>query len=136
MNQNGKVFYDKLTYIYLEMPNFLKKENELATHLDKWLYFIKNLNNLNDIPLIFTKDVVFMEAFNKAKLSGLSQDEYASYINSIKGYNDWMSVMDTKLEEAELRIKRDLAKSLKSNGVTLEIIQKTTQLSFEDIQNL
>ncbi|SFC95879.1 conserved hypothetical protein (putative transposase or invertase) [Flexibacter flexilis DSM 6793] len=23
-NQHGKVFYDKLTYIYLEMPNFLK----------------------------------------------------------------------------------------------------------------
>ena len=28
-NQNGKVFYDKLTYIYLEMPNFKKSETEL-----------------------------------------------------------------------------------------------------------
>lgn len=36
-NQNGKIFYDKLTYIYLEMPNFKKTEAELETRLDKWL---------------------------------------------------------------------------------------------------
>ena len=34
-NQNGKTFYDKLTYIYLEMPNFKITETELNTRLDK-----------------------------------------------------------------------------------------------------
>ncbi len=33
-----KVFYDKLTYIYLEMPKFKKTEDQLETHFDKWLY--------------------------------------------------------------------------------------------------
>ncbi|WP_353573267.1 Rpn family recombination-promoting nuclease/putative transposase, partial [Candidatus Albibeggiatoa sp. nov. BB20] len=33
-----KVFFDKLTYIYLEMPKFTKTEAELKTHYDKWLY--------------------------------------------------------------------------------------------------
>ena len=42
-NQNGKVFYDKLNYIYLEMPNFSKSEKELVTRLDQWLFFIKHL---------------------------------------------------------------------------------------------
>ena len=37
-NQNGKTFYDKLTYIYLEMPNFQLHEAELTTRLEKWLY--------------------------------------------------------------------------------------------------
>ena len=35
-NQNNKVFYDKLTFIYLEMPNFEKTEDQLETRLDKW----------------------------------------------------------------------------------------------------
>ncbi|TAG56012.1 MAG: Rpn family recombination-promoting nuclease/putative transposase, partial [Runella slithyformis] len=48
-NQNGKVFYDKLTYIYLEMPNFKKTESELETRLDQWLYFIKNLEDFQNI---------------------------------------------------------------------------------------
>src|ERR1700743_3031376 len=33
-NQHGKTFYDKLTYIYLEMPNFNKGEEQLKTRLD------------------------------------------------------------------------------------------------------
>jgi predicted transposase/invertase (TIGR01784 family) len=37
------VFYDKLTYIYLEMPKFSKTIDELETHFDKWLYIIQNL---------------------------------------------------------------------------------------------
>ena len=31
------VFYDKLTFICLQMPNFTKTEEELETHMDKWL---------------------------------------------------------------------------------------------------
>ena len=32
-NQNGKIFYDKLTFIYLEMPNFKQNENQLKTRI-------------------------------------------------------------------------------------------------------
>lgn len=34
-NQNNPVFYDKLTHLYLEMPNFVKLEKELFTRLDQ-----------------------------------------------------------------------------------------------------
>lgn len=43
-DQNNAVFYDKLTLIYLQMPNFAKSEHELKSNLDKWLFFIKNLD--------------------------------------------------------------------------------------------
>ena len=45
-----EVFYDKLTYIYLEMPKFRKTEQELVTDFDKWLYAIKNLATLMERP--------------------------------------------------------------------------------------
>jgi hypothetical protein len=38
-----EIFYDKLTYIYLQMPNFNKKPADLVTHFDRWLYVFKNL---------------------------------------------------------------------------------------------
>ena len=51
MDVNTKeVFYDKLTYIYLEMPKFLKTEEELETIVDKWLYALKNLPRLLERP--------------------------------------------------------------------------------------
>jgi predicted transposase/invertase (TIGR01784 family) len=62
-NQNGKTFYEKLTYIYLEMPNFKLAESQLKTRLDKWLYFIKYLEDFQKIPEIFS-DEVFSQAVN------------------------------------------------------------------------
>ena len=55
-NQHGKVFYDRLTYVYLEMPNFAKTESQLETRLDKWLYFIKHLEDFRAYrPFLGTK---------------------------------------------------------------------------------
>jgi predicted transposase/invertase (TIGR01784 family) len=34
-DQENRVFYDKLTFIYLEMPKFSKTESELETEFDK-----------------------------------------------------------------------------------------------------
>ncbi len=45
-----RVFYDKLTFIYLEMPKFNKDLDELETRFDKWLYVIRNLNRLDRLP--------------------------------------------------------------------------------------
>ncbi|MCQ2255060.1 MAG: Rpn family recombination-promoting nuclease/putative transposase, partial [Bacteroidaceae bacterium] len=48
--KSQKLFYDKLTYVYLEMPKFRKTEEELVTLMDKWLYAMKNLNSLMERP--------------------------------------------------------------------------------------
>ncbi len=48
--ETKKVFYNKLTFIYLEMPKFNKTIDELETRCDKWLYVLRNLNRLDIIP--------------------------------------------------------------------------------------
>ena len=82
-NQNGNIFYNKLTYIYLEMPNFKNTEIELKTRLDKWLYFIKNLEDFQTIPTIF-KDEVFTQAFEKAELAKFGQEDLEKYEMNFK----------------------------------------------------
>lgn len=134
-NQKGKVFYEKLTFIYLEMPNFKQKENELKTRLDKWLYFIKHLEDFQTIPTIF-KDEVFMQAFEKAEIAKFGQTERANYENSLKIYRDLKRVIDTAFEEGKLEGKLETAKSLKIMGVSLETIIAATGLSKEEIERL
>lgn len=149
-NQNGKVFYDKLTYIYLEMPNFLKKENELTTRLDKWLYFIKHLEELEQIPTIFNEDV-FTSAFEKAELSKLGYEDLEKYEMNLKYYRDYKNTVDTafddgKLEgllegrlegrlEGERKAKIETAKSLKALGVDVKTIADATGLSIDEVEN-
>ena len=93
-NQQNQVFYDKLKFIYIEMPNFTKEEHELITRLDKWLYFIKHLEDFQDIPLIF-KDAIFEEAFAKAEIINLSAEERMIYERNLKIYRDMYNVIDT-----------------------------------------
>lgn len=45
-----EVFYDKLTFVYLEMPKFNKREDELVTMFDKWLFVLRNLATLLERP--------------------------------------------------------------------------------------
>jgi predicted transposase/invertase (TIGR01784 family) len=130
-NQSGKVFYDKLTFIYLEMPNFNQTENKLETRLDKWLYFIKNLEDFQTIPTIFT-DEVFSQAFEKAELAKFGQLELANYENSLKIYRDLKGVIDTAFSDG----KSEVAKIMKSESEPIEKIMKYTGLTREEIEKL
>ena len=146
-NQHGKVFFDKLTYIYLEMPNFTKPENELTTRLDKWLYFIKNLEDFQNIPAIF-KDEVFTQAFEKAELANFKQDELDRYEYSLKVFRDNKATYDYAVETAfEEGINKGMtegisqgvlkvAKALKASGIPTDLIAETTGLSIDEIEKL
>ena len=48
--QTFEVFYDKLTFIFVELSRFRKKGPELRTHFDKWLYALKHMRTLKARP--------------------------------------------------------------------------------------
>jgi predicted transposase/invertase (TIGR01784 family) len=130
-NQNGQTFYDKLTFIYLEMPNFKQKEAELETRLDKWLYFIKHLEDFQTIPTIIA-DEVFNQAFEKAELAKFGQAELMSYENSLKTYRDLKGVIDTAFDEGKI----EMIKAFKKAGASIETIIQATGLTKEEIEKL
>jgi predicted transposase/invertase (TIGR01784 family) len=138
-NQNGKVFYDKLTYIYLEMPNVKLSENNLKTRLDKWLFFIKNLEDFQSMPTIFS-DEIFTKAFEKAELAKFGSLERDKYETSLKNYRDLKSVIDTAFDDGKLEgiieARIESARQLKALGVSIEIIMKSTNLTKTEIENL
>jgi predicted transposase/invertase (TIGR01784 family) len=134
-NQNGKTFYDKLTFIYLEMPNFKQLESQLETRLDKWLYFIKYLEDFQTIPTIFADDV-FSQAFEKAELAKFGQTELANYENSLKIYRDLKGIIDTAFYEGINEGVLKVAKNAKQMGLKIEDIIKLTGLSKEEIERL
>jgi predicted transposase/invertase (TIGR01784 family) len=114
-------------------------EIELNSRLDQWLFFIKNLEDFQSIPSIFS-DEIFTKAFEKAELAKFGQGDLDSYENSLKIYRDLKGVIDTAFDEGKQEGKEEgrieIAKSLKENGVPIEIISKTTGLSKDQIDQL
>lgn len=132
MDVNTKeVFYDKLTYIYLEMPKFQKTEGELVTMTDKWLYALKHMPDLLERPKAL-QERIFNKFFDVAEIAALSKEEYVKYLESEKVYYDNDGAIRTA--EAKGRAKERLAnaKALLGNGVPLEVIVKSLQLTDDE----
>jgi predicted transposase/invertase (TIGR01784 family) len=95
-----EVFYDKLTFIYFEMPKFNKTEEELVTSLDKWLYVFKHLHRLTSRPAKL-QGKIFERFFESAAIAKLNPSEYIAYEESMKVYRDLKNVIDTSYLEGE-----------------------------------
>jgi len=92
--ETKKVFYDKLTFIYLEMPKFNKTEDQLVTHFDKWLYLFKNLHRLHNRPKELQEEI-FNKLFETAEIAKFTKDEHNEYESSLKYYRDLRNSLDT-----------------------------------------
>ncbi|MBR1414684.1 MAG: Rpn family recombination-promoting nuclease/putative transposase [Prevotella sp.] len=160
MDVNKKeVFYDKLTYIYLEMPKFKKTEAELVTLFDKWLYALKNLPRLMERPAAL-QERIFKKFFDVAQTANLSKEEYAKYFESEKVYYDLDGAFRTAsnkgydrgmakgmeqglakgmakgMEQGLAKGKAEVASQLKSMGLPISQIAQATGLTTEEIETL
>ncbi len=121
-DQKCQVFYDKLTFIYLEMPNFTKTEDELVTTYDKWLYVLKNLPNLNKRPNKL-QEKIFKRLFETAEIAKFSPHEKEQYEESLKSYRDLKNVIDTSYSDGKKDEKKEgIIQSLKRGKLTIEEI--------------
>ena len=130
-----EVFYDKLTFIYLEMPKFTKTEAELETLFDKWLYAIRNLASLMERPHAL-QEKVFQHLFEAAEIAKFDCKERYEYEESLKNYRDWFSVMQTAELRGEKRANLVTARNLKQMGLSVTDIAKATGLTPEEIEKL
>ena len=89
-----EVFYDKLTFIYLQMPKFNKGVEELETRFEKWMYVLKHLPDLDAMPTRI-QDRIFEKLFDTAALAKFTSDQMLSYEGSLKYYRDLNNVIDT-----------------------------------------
>jgi len=143
-DQYCQIFYNKLAYIFIEMPRFNKQEHELKSHFDKWLYFLKHLESFEEIPDILEEDV-FMQGFRVAEITNFDKNQLALYERSLMYYRDLKAVVDTAFEEGKIAGKIEvekiqasieIAKEMKKVGESFDKISKFTGLSKEEIDRL
>lgn len=129
--ETKKVFYDKLTFIYLEMPKFNKTVDQLETRFDKWLYLIRNLNRLDKIPEKL-KERIFEKTFEVAEIAKFTPDQVRSYEDSLKYYRDLKNSLDTASDERAI----DIANNMIKKGYDTSEIMELTGLSAQQIEKL
>jgi predicted transposase/invertase (TIGR01784 family) len=146
-----EVFYKKLTFVYLQMPNFNKTEDQLESKFDKWLFVLKNLHKLRDRPKNL-QERVFEKFFRSAEIAQFTPGERVAYEDSLKYYRDLKNSFDTAREEGkaegeaigdaigeargEARVTMKVAETLILMRENNEKIAQVTGLSIEEINTL
>ncbi|WP_291725822.1 Rpn family recombination-promoting nuclease/putative transposase [Bernardetia sp.] len=138
-----KIFYDKLTYVYIQIPLFDKTEDELETLEDKWFYVMKNLQSFPNRPVAL-QERIFDKVFETAEITQFNKTERSRYEDSLKVYRDIKNSLDYAEERGETRgidigkrqnqIKN--AKKALEEGLSIELVAKITELTLEEIQQI
>ena len=148
--EDNHVFYDKLTFVYLEMPKFNKTEDELETMFDKWMFALSNLTRLLERPKAL-QERIFTRLFEQAEVAHFTPQERNEYVASKKEYWDSYSVVATSYNKGRaegreegraegreeerrrsVQEKLESARTLKANGVPLEVIVKSLHLTDDE----
>jgi predicted transposase/invertase (TIGR01784 family) len=130
-----KVFYDKLTFIYLEMPKFDKEVEQLETRFDKWLYVLKNLNRLDRIPDRL-RERIFERLFEVAEVAKFTREELLSYEDSLKYYRDLKNSLDTAFEEGKVEGLKEVVRNGAKAGMNAKTLAILTQLTEEEVNRI
>jgi predicted transposase/invertase (TIGR01784 family) len=144
--ETNKVFYDKLTFIYIEMPKFSKNIDELESHFEKWLYLLRHLATFREIP-VKLQERIFKRVFGIAELACFSREQMQAYEDSLKYYRDLKNSLDTAhddgykegkmegIKEGRHQEKIEIAKNL-LDLLDDKTISDKTGLSIDEVNDL
>ena len=139
----GEVMTEILRYVFLELGRFRKHIWELETTFDKWMYLLKNMHTLDSIPEKF--DVPeFRRLFLLAQIGKFTPEEKEEYEKSLNSMSDFYNIIGSAerlarqegLREGREEARLEAAKSLKENGVSVDVIAKSLTLPIELIEGL
>ncbi len=139
-------------FTFIELKKFNKELDELQTLLEKWIYFIKNANNLTIIPSQFYDIVEFKEAFDIATQTTWDKKEMEVYeymaLKAFDEINATRTAINTAKEEGrEEGLKKgmeegkkqkviEIAKNAILQGLDNTTISLVTGLSPDTIESL
>ena len=89
-----EIMTDTLRYVFLELGRFRKRIWELETQYDKWMYLLRHMHEMVEIPDIFQAPE-FQRLFILAKIGNFTPDELKEYENSLKNMSDYYNIIDS-----------------------------------------
>src|SRR5690606_10864064 len=134
--ESGRPFYNKLGLKFLEIPNFDKNQQQLQSNLDKWMYLLKHLHKLDQIPKYLDKRI-FSTIFKLAEIAQLKKEDQMVYRTDWMREMDRKAVLDYAIEEGMEKGKMEMVRKLVTEfGFTVEQAAKASELSVEKVKEI
>lgn len=133
--KTNKIFYDKLVFIYLEMPKFKKSIEECKSFYEKWLFVLQNLTRLIERPKEL-QERVFQRLFEQAEIAKYTPEEYSAYEESLMNLWDIANGYKAAEKKGANNKAKEIARNFKAAGVDINLIAQNTGLTIDEINKL
>ena len=141
--ETGQNTVKNIEFHFIELPKFKKQLSELVTLTDKWVYFIKNAENIDVIPNDVS-DAGLKSAYEAANRETWTQAEIDAYDYVYMREEDARAVVDLAVRRAEKKGKEEgkaegkaeAVMGLHENGVPIGVIAKSLQLTEAEVQTM
>lgn len=136
------LIYD-IELVFVELPKFGKKLEQLETLTDKWIYFLKNAKSLEVVPERMGEVQAIKKAFEVANRADLTREELEDLEHQEIYIQDQRNAITKAVKQA---VSQAVSQAMKEKALEIAkglldvldeaTIAQTTGLSMEEIQKL
>lgn len=131
-------------FFYFDLTKFTKTIEESENDLEIWLSLLNGAQELDEIPQPLKDNVHFSAFLEALKRANFTDEENIKYEKDMITELDMRYALEYSREKGEAKgkaegvseAKTEIAKSLKSQGVSINIIAKATGLTIEEVSEL
>lgn len=131
----GEQTIKDMEFNFIELPKFKKELKDLKTLTEKWVYFIKNAENLEVVPDNIN-DEGLKSAYEEANVQTWTQEELDAYEYAFMREEDERARLDKAKIEGKEEGKEEAVLGLFANGVSVELIAKSLKLNEEKVRQI
>lgn len=142
----GKDMGVELNYLYLCLDRFEKSAEESKDPIDRFMYSLKNISGLNEMPRSFGDSEEMIELYEHSMMANLPSDtihEIEAHRNMTTKNDILVALAEARedehakaLAEGEARGKTEVAKAMIAKDFPVDVIASVTGLDIEQISNL
>lgn len=136
----------ELNYLYLCLDRFEKSAEESKDPIDRFMYSLKNISGLNEMPRSFGDSEEMIELYEHSMMANLPTDtihEIEAHRNMTTKNDILVALAEARedehakaLAEGEARGKTEVAKAMLAKDFPVDVIASVTGLDPEQISNL
>lgn len=121
---------------FIQLKNFDKRPEECVTGFDKWVFILKNMEKLREVPFRDYKEGLFNRVAEISRVANLSRTELREYEDELKAIRIKNAEIDFSREQGRAEGKLEVARNMKALGLDTTTIVKSTGLTAEEIEKL
>lgn len=129
--ETGEQTLKDMVFTFIELPKFKLELHELKTLTEKWVYFIKNAENLEVVPDNIN-DKGLKSAYEEANVQTWTQEELYACEYAFMREEDERA----RLDKAEMKGKIALVIGMHEDGLDIDRIAKIAKMTVHEVQEI